>query len=304
MPQHRCCRRGVSGSGAGGVPRSAACQIVLVSSVYPCIASALLVCARKVADSTHSTRAVVSRAGPLQRPFVITGLHIPSVRINPPINNLEMAQAAVFPLCGCRAPGALHGQQCSRHQQQQPVQPVQPVRSGGLLPVSGGASGGGGTARRQRQHPHIRLLAAAAQSKDADNSSSSMVSDTSLPASSGSRQPRQRRKVGARREDHAFFIARSDLSYAQPWCFEQVTYWITHSRLRFHCLLEERHAEACPARLATCRGMRALLIASALPPTHPCPAERGAYGAAAAAAGRGGARRRRGCSTRATARHR
>ena len=48
-------------------------------------------------------------------------------------------------------------------------------------------------------------------------------SSSSSSSSSQQRTPRRRRKVGKRREDYAFVISRADLTWEQPWMFEQAS---------------------------------------------------------------------------------
>lgn len=89
-------------------------------------------------------------------------------------------------------------------------QRVTALRSGG----SGSSSGSGGGSRQCGRVAGV-----------ARGSSSSEAADTGSSSSDAQKPKRQRRRSvggsGLRREDLAFFIARSDLTWEQPWGFEQ-----------------------------------------------------------------------------------
>ena len=76
--------------------------------------------------------------------------------------------------------------------------------------TSGNTSGGGGRRGRER---HCNSIAA--------DGSEAVAAETTTPKQQQQQQQRRRRRVGQSRDDFAFFIARSDLAWRQPWRFEQ-----------------------------------------------------------------------------------
>lgn len=104
-----------------------------------------------------------------------------------------------------------------------------PAGSAVLLVPSGG-SGGGGLARRCPQ-PRARSSRSleccssrrAESNLQCDNAAQgSSGSSGGTGGGDGSQRPRRRGKTGRKREDFAFCISRADLSWEQPWLFEQV----------------------------------------------------------------------------------
>ncbi|KAL4458225.1 hypothetical protein ABPG75_013090 [Micractinium tetrahymenae] len=88
---------------------------------------------------------------------------------------------------------------------------------------SGSASGGSrASPRLDIRRPQRRHVCAAAAGTNNDSSSAGSGSGGggSTTGSNSSSSPR-RQRTGLRREDLAFFIARSDLTWAQPWRFQQ-----------------------------------------------------------------------------------